>query len=511
MSGGVWKKVTALSVSPRAVAFLSVPIVALVVSLAASGAPPVSSSTRIAAGRGHTCALTSGGGVKCWGQNVYGQLGHRGRTEIDDNPNPIPVAVTRLTSWARAISAGSEHSCALTRGGGVKCWGYNGYGQLGHGTGPDSSTPITVRGLARGVSAISAGSSHTCALTSRGGVKCWGLNNAGQLGSESALHQPTPVAVDGLATGVAAIAAGGLHTCALMNGGGVKCWGWNYFGQVGNGSRDEDILSPVDVAGLATGVKAISAGYRHTCALTSAGGGVRCWGLNEDGQLGDDSTTDSRTPVGVYELASGVTAISAGYGHTCAVTSRGGVKCWGSNRWGQLGNGASRTISDFPVDVTGLGSGVSAVSAGSSHTCAITSGGGVKCWGYNGEGQLGNDSTTNSSTPVDVVRFISQTIALHPSKPAGSIARGRTVTFTATVRPLEPAPARATVRFDVYRRVNGVWRRAFQRIVTADASGRVTFSWTFSRVGSWDVRAKALANATYAASAWSPSKRYTVR
>ena len=232
-------------------------------------------------------------------------------------------------------------------GGGVKCWGYNGDGQLGNGTTTDSNVPVDVSGLASGVAAIAVGEYHTCALTSGGGVKCWGRNDHGQLGIGTTTNFRVPVDVSGLGSDVSAIAAGGGHTCALMSGGGVKCWGSNDLGEVSNGTTDSNV--PVDVSGLASGVSAIAAGYVRTCALTS-GGGVKCWGDNSFGGLGNGTTTASNVPVDVSGLASGVTAISAGGEHTCALTSGGAVKCWGSNYAGQLGNGTT-TDSSVPVDV----------------------------------------------------------------------------------------------------------------------------------------------------------------
>ncbi|MGA9350442.1 MAG: hypothetical protein WBW48_16795, partial [Anaerolineae bacterium] len=189
-----------------------------------------------------------------------------------------------------AIAAGYRHTCALTAGG-VKCWGYNGYGQLGDGTWTWRNTPVDVSGLTSGVTTIAAGSYHTCALTAGGGAKCWGHNNNGQLGDGTTTNRNTPVDVSGLTSGVDAIAAGSYHTCALTAG-GVKCWGLNDYGQLGDGTTTNR-NTPVDVSGLTSGVAAIAAGYYHTCALTA--GGVKCWGRNNNGQLGDGTTTDRNT------------------------------------------------------------------------------------------------------------------------------------------------------------------------------------------------------------------------
>ena len=213
---------------------------------------------------------------------------------------------------------------------------------LGDGTTTARTTPKDVTGLTRGVAAVSAGGYHTCALTTAGGLKCWGSNKDGQLGDGTTTDRNTPVDVVGLSNGVVAVSAGSGHTCALTSAGGLKCWGSNKDGRIGDGTTT-DRLTPVDIRGLASGVASVSAGSRHTCVLTR-GGGLKCWGNNEDGQLGDGTFADRATPVNVQELGSGVAAASAGVSHTCAVTTAGGLKCWGSNNSGQLGDGSTGGI-----------------------------------------------------------------------------------------------------------------------------------------------------------------------
>jgi alpha-tubulin suppressor-like RCC1 family protein len=355
-------------------------------------------ATAIGAGLIHTCALTSTGGVKCWGYNGHDELGD-GTVRYTSTP----VDVSGLSSGVTAIAIGSRHGCALASAGGLKCWGYNRYGQLGDGTTVNRPMPVDVSGLSSGVNAIAA-SFHTCALTSAAGVKCWGSNSAGQLGDGTTEDRSTPVDVSGLSSGVTAIAAGDSHSCALTSSGGLECWGDNSSGQLGDGTT-ADRWTPVEVSGLSSGVTAIAAGGLHSCALTHAGR-VKCWGSNSGGQLGDGTTKSRSTPVGVSGLRAGVMAIAAGLRHGCALTRAGGVKCWGLNDYGQLGDGTPRGRSK-PVDVSGLSRGVTAIAAGGLHSCARTSAGGVKCWGRNVEGELGDGREVNRRRlrPVSVVGF----------------------------------------------------------------------------------------------------------
>ena len=274
------------------------------------------------------------------------------RSVASSAPRPIPTATPQASgSSITAIAAGYFHTCVLTSEGGVKCWGANDAGQLGNATTTSSRAPIDVAGLASGVSAVAAGAGHTCALIRSGGVKCWGWNGAGQLGDRSTTDSSVPVDVSGLECGVITVAPGDDHTYALTSGGGVKCWGSSYIDE-GTGAMIGSNV-PVDVAGLATGISSIAVGQSHTCALTSDGG-VKCWGSNDRGQLGNGIRTYSSipvdVPVDVAGLASGIAAISAGGGHTCALTSSGGVTCWGWNQWGQLGDG-TQTSRRVPVTV----------------------------------------------------------------------------------------------------------------------------------------------------------------
>jgi alpha-tubulin suppressor-like RCC1 family protein len=357
----------------------------------------------------HTCALTTEDTVKCWGANFFGQLGDNSTTERLTPVDVISGPSLPVLSGVSAISAGLSHTCALVSGG-VKCWGANSFGQLGDGSVTQRLTPVDVVGLTSGVAAIAAGSSHTCARTVLGGVKCWGNNAAGKLGNNSLLLADSPVPVDvitlptlAVLSGVVAVAAGGEQTCAILSGGGMKCWGQNSHGELGINIAPVLQISrtPLDVVGLAGDVAAISLGAQHTCALL-ASGGLQCWGSNAQGQVGDNANVNRLVPVDVLGLTAGVAVIEAGIIHTCALTTTGGAKCWGRNGSGQLGDN-STSDSAVAVDVVSLTAGARAISAGADHTCAVTASYGVKCWGGNGNGQLGDNTKIPRLTPVDVL------------------------------------------------------------------------------------------------------------
>jgi len=272
----------------------------------------------ISAGAYHTCALTTAGGVRCWGNNSWGQT-------------TVPVAL--VSAGVAAISAGSNHTCALTTAGRVQCWGDNAYGE--------SSVPTAL--TSGGTTAISAGTNHTCALTTARAVVCWGNNSNGETSVPAALASG----------GAAAISAGTSHTCALTTAGGVQCWGDNSNGE-----------SSVPIALASGGVAVISAGRDHTCALTTAGG-VQCWG-----------NSNSQTGIPTALTDGGAASISTGVWHTCALTTTGEVRCWGDNSYGQIN-----------IPATLASNGTTAISAGDFHTCALTTAGAVQCWGEYGSGE----------------------------------------------------------------------------------------------------------------------------
>jgi uncharacterized repeat protein (TIGR02059 family) len=377
-----------------------------------------------------SCAVSSSGGVKCWGVNTSSEVGNAGAGSYPSTP----VDVTGLTSGVSSVASGNSHSCVVTSSGGVKCWGSNSSGQLGDGSVLNRSTPVDVSGLTSGVSAVSSGGSHSCALTTSGGVKCWGSNSRGQLGDNTYTDSREPVNVSGLSSGVTAISLGNAYSCALTSAGGVKCWGHATYGQIGNGTFD-DQKTPVDVSGLTTGVSTIATGTWHACALMTAGT-VRCWGINEYKQIANNATAYYNSPVEIPNL-SGVSAVAAGRYTNCVLKS-GGVKCWGDND-GKLGNN-STDDSATPVDVRTSSSdstplsGVSAIAMGDNHVCALMSSGGVKCWGSNGSSQLGRGTmTVRETTPADVsvsgFSFGADTTA--PTFSAAAVnVEGTTITLT---------------------------------------------------------------------------------
>jgi alpha-tubulin suppressor-like RCC1 family protein len=356
----------------------------------------------IALGRRHLCVRTTGNAARCLGNNESGQLGNGNNTF-----QPTPVGVVGLSSGVVALSLGGNHSCARTSANAVKCWGLNNSGQLGNGTTASSNVPVDGSGLSSAVTWLSAGAANTCAITTNDAVNCWGTNSSGQLGNGSSVRRSTATPV--VANLAAGLATGVTHSCSLMTGGRVRCWGNNSQNQLGDNTTSQRTKSTSVVALNAPAI-AVGAGQAFTCALT-ANGGVKCWGYNGAGQIGDGTGVQQPLPVDVSGLASGVVSLAVGFEHACALTLAGGVKCWGSNWTGQLGDGTQADRLQ-PVDVVGLPGGVLALAAGHYHTCAVDAAGGVKCWGLNNSGQLGDNTQTFRTAPVSVVGLASGVTAI---------------------------------------------------------------------------------------------------
>lgn len=347
--------------------------------------------TVVSAGGPHTCGVTTPGAAYCWGGNAAGALGD---PRTDGWPSPVLVAGGVTFD---SVSAGSNHTCGLTAAGVAYCWGNDSNGEVGDGEKQVvRSTPAPVAG-GLSFAAVSAGSRHTCGVTSAGAAYCWGDNSSGQLGDGTTAQRLTPELVAG-GVSFAAVSASSYsdHTCGLTAAGAAYCWGSNVYGQLGDGTAITR-LSPALVAGGLSFVT-LSAGGFQTCGLTSAGA-VYCWGNNSSGGLGDGTMTNRRSPVPV---TGGVTfaAVSAGNGQTCGLTSAGAAYCWGYNTFGQVGDGTT-TDRSSPVLVAG-GLSFAAVSAGVYHTCGLTAAGAAYCWGAGG--LLGDGTKTQRLTPTRVVQ-----------------------------------------------------------------------------------------------------------
>ena len=353
------------------------------------------------AGAAVVLAAVAGIGTLVWGVTASRNNGAAPAQGVAASVPPAqPATVTALV----AVSSGDAHSCALTAGGGVVCWGRDDAAQLGSGPGPDSPVPLYAGGLNSGMMAIAAGSDFTCALGESGGVKCWGDDSWGQLGDGAVrAYSARPVDVRGIDGTAIMITAGERHACALSSDGNVYCWGGNDLGQIGDGTTATR-PGAVKIA-LRMAATAVGAGGEHTCAVLATSG-LQCWGRDWEGQAGDGTTafyTKHLEPVDVVEANNqtllGVRSVSTGggFGHTCALMSSAAVRCWGSRAWGELGDGVTPEgawRSSVPTDVLGIESAVIGLSAGGTedqggHTCVVTAEHEVKCWGRGYEGQLG--------------------------------------------------------------------------------------------------------------------------
>jgi alpha-tubulin suppressor-like RCC1 family protein len=308
--------------------------------------------------------------VRCWGSNADGQLGDGSTT--DRASPPTEDVLTGVAS----IATGDGYTCALTTTGGVRCWGFGVAGQLGNGNGGDGTKLVAppISDVLGGVASISAGQGHVCALMRSGGLRCWGLNNAGQVGNGTFNEVLAPPTTDVL-PGVQAVAAGEYHTCGLLSAGTVRCWGDGSGGALGNDNVSPRGLNSPPSNDVLTGVRDIAAGMGNSCALM-ASGGVRCWGR-----------TGQRTWVSLPPADddfTGAQAVAAG-NVPCVVTDAGTVRCW----------------LDGVASSTDLLSNVQAISLRYYNGCALVRSGRVFCWGPNEHGQVGDGTTSPRDVPTE--------------------------------------------------------------------------------------------------------------
>ena len=396
---------------------------------AADAAPPTS-VIAIAAGRAHTCAVLDNGAVRCWGEGSFGRLGYGNPDTVGDTETPASIGNVPLGASAKDIATGEEHTCALLTTGKLRCWGRGVAGALGYGGSgesfnigddepPADAGDVPLLGIAE---QVACGEGHTCARMDSGAVRCWGWNGSGQLGAghdNNVLTAALSVEVNlGVGRTALHIDSEGQHTCALLDNGAVRCWGRNDHGQLGLGNSadfgDDPGETPNTVDPVDLGVAAIhvAAGLQHSCAVLN-GGGVRCWGEGQLGRLGyadlygyDDATTDP-VDIGDDEPLTGIASIDlgsvaernlAGGYHSCAISDTAKLRCWGSHQVGALGYGAaSSNIGDNEAPSSAgdvlIGETISAAAAGTAHSCVLLTRGAIRCWGANDDGRLGYGDT----------------------------------------------------------------------------------------------------------------------
>jgi alpha-tubulin suppressor-like RCC1 family protein len=382
--------------------------------------PPATRALALAAGQRHTCAVLDNESVRCWGYNPDGQLGLGNMTAIGDTEHPNAIAAIELGAVPTGIATGASHTCTSSAADGtVRCWGRGTAGRLGYldtenfgdGSGEVPSARGTVE-VGGNVEALFAGGANTCVILNGGAVRCWGYNGHGQLGlahTDPVGDDETPgsVATISLGASAAQLAVGTEHVCARLVGGALRCWGWGQAGRLGLSSTatigDGEVPTAVGAVDLGGGVMVadVAAGGAHTCAVTTDKQ-LFCWGTPDNGRLGygdGEIVGDNETPAmqGPVSVGGMVEQVVAGSAHTCARLTGGSVRCWGINDYGQLGQGDTDPIgvTDVPSDhaVIDLGGVATDLVAGDDHTCAILSDGAVRCWGRNAGGQLGYSSS----------------------------------------------------------------------------------------------------------------------
>ena len=363
----------------------------------------------VTAGSFHACAVLRDGGVVCWGDNLFGQLGNGQERTYE----PKKVKVARLND-AADVSASHNHTCALHETGEVSCWGRRWKGRDGDSaTGSAAPWPVKLPGISDAVS-VSSGRDASCALLESSVIRCWGFIMGNSFtetsdGEISPVPLPVPLQAPEGASELSGVVASAIHFCGLYIDGAVSCAGDNAYGQLGNGQFNPDFFDwiPRLVVGMDDAVE-LSLGYDHSCAATATGE-VYCWGRNNYGQLGNGElnvTYNSTIPEQVAGVSDAVAVALGTQNISCALHATGEVSCWGQNTLGELGTAASlsQDHSAVPVKIAGIQDAV-AVSAGRRHICALLATGEVSCWGSDRFGQLGVDDRPPdgfSATPMKV-------------------------------------------------------------------------------------------------------------
>lgn len=332
---------------------------------------------------------------------------YRVRITFTGSTQPLILGLIFKDNDSAQVYAGHVHTCLL-KSGGLKCFGYNVLGQLGNGNATNQSTPVQVSGMDVGVQKAAVGINNTCAIKS-GALYCWGSNNTGQLGkgTTDAQANSAPFLVPTMDAGVTDVTVGWTRVCAIKNG-GAYCWGNGNYGTLGIGlANNPNAFSPTAVVGMGSGVTALetsdnndgaTAGLGHACAIKS--GALYCWGYNGYGQLGDGTTANSNVPVMVSGMEADVTMLAVGGYSTCAVR-RSNLYCWGYNGNGELGLGNTLSRSAPTLVPFFTGKRISQMDGGKQHFCA-TADGRVSCWGYNAFAQVGTGNTVNANAPVQL-------------------------------------------------------------------------------------------------------------
>jgi len=350
----------------------------------------------VSAGDRHTCGVKADGSLYCWGRRTEGQLGTGGAGY--DPPRRTPERVTGGAEGWVSVAAGGSHTCGVKTDGSLYCWGSNGGGRLGDGTTGERRTPTREASRADDWASVSAGDEHTCAVKTDGSLHCWGRNAAGQLGDGTTADRRTPTQETSGASDWASVAAGWRHTCGVKTDGSLHCWGRNTADQLGDGTT-VDRRAPTREASGAAHWASVSAGWRHSCGVKTDGS-LHCWGRNVSGKLGDGTTTNRATPSPETSGATDWVWVGAGERHTCGLKEDGSIHCWGWNSDGQLGDGTT-TDHRTPTREASGATDWRAAAAGGEHSCGVKVDGSLLCWGRNHAGQLGDATTTTRRTPTD--------------------------------------------------------------------------------------------------------------